>query len=36
MNNNLANWLKKRMTQIDERVPELKVRILEGEGTNGS
>jgi hypothetical protein len=31
MNENLANWLKKRMTLIDGRVPELKGRILEGE-----
>jgi hypothetical protein len=30
MNKDLANWLRKRMTQIDERVAVLKER-LEGE-----
>jgi len=27
MNKDLANWLRKRMTQIDERVVELKERL---------
>jgi hypothetical protein len=31
MNKNLADWLKKRMTQIDERVDDLEERILDGE-----
>ena len=35
MNKDLSNWLRKRMTQIDERVTELEVRILDGDETNG-
>jgi hypothetical protein len=31
MNNDLANWLRKRMAQIDERVADLKEHILEGD-----
>jgi len=30
MNQDLSNWLKERMTQIDERVTELKGRLVEG------
>jgi hypothetical protein len=30
MNENLSDWLKKRMTQIDERVTDLEGRILDG------
>jgi hypothetical protein len=35
MNKDLSNWLRKRMTQIDERVTELEVRILDGDEANG-
>jgi hypothetical protein len=31
MNKDLANWLRKRMTQIDERVGNLKDYVLEGD-----
>jgi hypothetical protein len=30
MNRDLANWLRKRMVQIDERVGDLEDRLLEG------
>jgi len=31
MNKNLEDWLKRRMTQIDERVTNLEDRVLNGE-----
>ena len=30
LNKDLSNWLRQRMTQIDERVTELKERLVEG------
>jgi hypothetical protein len=32
MNKKLVDWLKKRMTQIDERVTHLEEQVLNGEG----
>jgi hypothetical protein len=32
MNKNLEDWLKKRMTQIDERVTNLEDHVLNGDG----
>jgi hypothetical protein len=36
MNRDLSKWLEETMTQIDERVIELKEHVLEGDEEHGN